>query len=275
VIVVRLCADPSTCALVIMQHATDSANTAGSLATGHKAAVNMISVDLYEEDVSTIVEDAMTCGKSGGVVSSVPILHATPAAFVSHSNNRNSGVQLSKSLESVNPNYVSGNCAGSLTPAMTHRTKMFNGSLASEWTFLFQGRNNVSAANFYDPIQTLDPDSGRKVMACFGGIYTNTSFSQGNMPFRGLDSSYTDRWCSRGTVVRNANNTAIRVSPTTTKCDHYTAAERAQIPVMSKQVAEAIKFLGKDDQGFFMMYEQGDVSSVCFSTIVEVCSSLF
>jgi alkaline phosphatase len=129
---------------------------------------------------------------------------------------------------------------------------------------------SASAANFYDPIQTLDPDSGRKVMACFGGSYTTPTFTQGNMPFRGLDSSYTDRWCSSGTVIKNANNTGIRVNATTTKCDHYTAPERAQIPVMSQQVAEAIKFLGKDDQGFFMMYEQGDVSTVGFATFVEV-----
>jgi alkaline phosphatase len=41
----------------IMQHATDSASTAGTMATGHKAAVNMMSMNLYEEKVSTLVED--------------------------------------------------------------------------------------------------------------------------------------------------------------------------------------------------------------------------
>lgn len=49
----------------IMQHATDSASTAGTLATGVKAAASMISVDLYEEIASTLVEDAMYCGKAG------------------------------------------------------------------------------------------------------------------------------------------------------------------------------------------------------------------
>jgi alkaline phosphatase len=250
-----------------MQHATDSANTAGSLATGHKASVNMVSVDLYEEDVSTIVEDAMTCGKSGGVVTSVPILHATPAAFVSHSNNRNSGFQLGKSFENVNPTYASGTCAASGTvPAVSHRTAMLpGGPLSSQWTFLYQGINNSTAENFYDPIQSLDPDDGKHVLACFGGQYTAVAKSEGNMPYRGVDSSYSNRWCSRGSAVRDANNTLIGIVPTTQKCDHYNAAEKAQIPRMVKQVEEAIKFLGKDNQGFFMMYEQGDVS--CFSAI--------
>ena len=51
----------------IARHATDSASTAGTMATGHKAAVNMMSQTLYEEDVSTLVEDAMYCGMAGGV----------------------------------------------------------------------------------------------------------------------------------------------------------------------------------------------------------------
>jgi alkaline phosphatase len=72
----------------IMRHATDSANTAGTLATGVKASVGMLSVDLYEEKYSTLIEDAMFCGKAGGVVTSVPVFHATPGAFITHSNSR-------------------------------------------------------------------------------------------------------------------------------------------------------------------------------------------
>jgi alkaline phosphatase len=91
----------------IMQHATDSANTAGCLATGHKAAVGMLSVDLYEESKSTLVEDALFCNKAGGVVSSVPQLHATPAAFVTHSNSRGAVDILRQNLLAVNPTFVS------------------------------------------------------------------------------------------------------------------------------------------------------------------------
>jgi alkaline phosphatase len=48
-----------------MNHATDSANTAATLATGHKSANGMLSLTLYEQRVSTLVEDAMYCGKAG------------------------------------------------------------------------------------------------------------------------------------------------------------------------------------------------------------------
>lgn len=141
----------------IMRHATDSANTAGTLATGHKSSVNMVSVDLYEESVSTLVEDAMMCGKAGGVVTSVPILHATPGAFVAHSNTRTNNAQLQRSFQDVSPTLASGTCAGGPQPSEAMKNAMLgNGTLSSQWTFLRQGRvgrtnqTGATAANFYD-----------------------------------------------------------------------------------------------------------------------------
>jgi alkaline phosphatase len=242
-----------------MQHATDSANTAGTLSTGHKASVNMISVDLYEDPVSTIVEDAMRCGKSGGVVTSVPLLHATPAAFVTHTNSRTNNVQLADSFKAVNPTYAAGTCSSSTSPGEKHKTSMLEGgSLSNQWTFLYQGKNNATAANLYDPIQSLDPDDDKHVLVCLGGQYTASK--QINLPFRGLDSGYSNRWCSSATAVKDASGATISYIPNSKKCDHYSSNERAQIPVMSKNVEEALKFLSKDNEGFFMMYEQGDVS---------------
>lgn len=128
----------------IMQHATDSANTAGTMATGHKAAVNMMSQTLYEEDVSTLVEDAMMCGKAGGVVSSVPVFHATPGAFITHTNNRNDRDSLRRSFERVNPTFVSGVCGGDYYPFPETLESMRTGARSSQWTLLEQNEN-VSA----------------------------------------------------------------------------------------------------------------------------------
>jgi alkaline phosphatase len=122
----------------IMQHATDSANTAGTLATGHKAAVGMLSQTLYEEKVSTLVEDAIMCGKAGGVVSTVPMFHATPAAFILHTNNRSNRDQLRRSFLEGNPSMVSGACGGEYYPADDTLQSMKDGPLSSEWTFLEQ-----------------------------------------------------------------------------------------------------------------------------------------
>ena len=66
----------------------DSAGTATSLYTGVKTYVGAIGVDIFEESVETLAEAVKDEGKSAGVVSSVPFNHATPAAAISHVNNR-------------------------------------------------------------------------------------------------------------------------------------------------------------------------------------------
>ena len=66
----------------------DSANTATTLYTGVKSYNNATGVDLYEQNSETILETANKLGKSTGLVTSVPITHATPGAATSHVNRR-------------------------------------------------------------------------------------------------------------------------------------------------------------------------------------------
>jgi alkaline phosphatase len=67
----------------------DSANTASTLYGGIKTYNGAISVDIHEHGFESILIEAQALGKSGGVVTSVPINHATPAAAVANVNNRN------------------------------------------------------------------------------------------------------------------------------------------------------------------------------------------
>jgi len=68
----------------------DSANTASNLYTGVKSFNNAMSVDVLEKvESETILQTAAKLGKSTGVVTSVPITHATPGAAVSSVNRRN------------------------------------------------------------------------------------------------------------------------------------------------------------------------------------------
>jgi alkaline phosphatase len=67
----------------------DSANTAATLYTGVKSFNNAMSVDLYEMPApETILQTANRLGKSTGVVTSVPITHATPGAAMATVNRR-------------------------------------------------------------------------------------------------------------------------------------------------------------------------------------------
>ena len=107
-------------------------------------------------------------------------------------------------------------------------------------------------------------------MVCVGGDFTPSGES--NMPYRGLDSNYQNRWCSVGDEDYDPDDvnqtTPIGVTPNSTLCNHYEPDEVAEIPHITEHVKAALDFLSKDDDGFFLMYEQGDVSMErVFSTV--------
>ena len=66
----------------------DSANTATTLYSGVKSYNNAIGVDIYERPLTTILKTAASLGKSTGLVTSVPIDHATPGAAAANVNRR-------------------------------------------------------------------------------------------------------------------------------------------------------------------------------------------
>merc|ERR1719230_1331284 len=118
-------------------HATDSANTATAMATGHKVANNMMSVDLYENPVSTLVEEAMQCGKAGGVMSSVPILHATPGAFITHAAYRKDNA-MNVETEKIQPTLMMGACASRYQPSDTHKASLGAGFFQSKRKYFWR-----------------------------------------------------------------------------------------------------------------------------------------
>jgi alkaline phosphatase len=137
-----------------------------------------------------------------------------------------------------------GTCASRYQPSEELKQSMIDGALSSKYTFLHQDPA-VLAENFYDPIQDKNPDDGDKVLACFGGQYSSDTSLQ-NMPYRGMDSSYSQRWCSKGIIEKDANGATISITPDSKICDHWPQEELKNIPVMKEHVKEALKFLSKD-----------------------------
>ena len=78
------------------------------------------------------------------VQTSMPVLHATPAAFIAHSNFRSNQDQLRRSFQQVNPTLTSGVCSGELYPFPEYLDNMRSGALASSWA-LFEQQPNVMA----------------------------------------------------------------------------------------------------------------------------------
>ena len=132
---------------------------------------------------------------------------------------------------------------------------MRSGFMSSEFT-LFEQKENVPADQFWNGLSDLDPDHGHKIFGCMGGDFARGT--ETNMPYRGVDSSYSHRYCSTGEPILDEDDNPMGINVTTSEvlCDHYPQEDVAEIPKMADNVAAVLDFLAKDDDGFFMMYEQ-------------------
>jgi len=78
---------------------TDSAASGTALATGNKTKNKRIGVD-FDAKVSftSIAEMAKRCGKKVGIMTTVPVNHATPASFYGHQASRSMGFELAQDM---------------------------------------------------------------------------------------------------------------------------------------------------------------------------------
>ncbi|MCO1602405.1 alkaline phosphatase [Desulfosporosinus nitroreducens] len=87
----------------------DSASTATSLASGQKTLSGVINMDETKTKAYTpITEDLKAKGYRIGIVTSVPITHATPAAYYAKVANRNDAYEIGKQLAASGFDYFGG-----------------------------------------------------------------------------------------------------------------------------------------------------------------------
>ena len=77
---------------------TDSAAAGTALATGKKTNNGFIGVDSKLNPLETVAEKAKKAGKKVGITTTVPVNHATPAAFYGHQKDRNMYYEISQDL---------------------------------------------------------------------------------------------------------------------------------------------------------------------------------
>ena len=283
----------------------DSANTASTLYGGIKTYNGAISVDIEEHGFESILMEAQAAGKSGGVVTSVPINHATPAAAVANVNSRNKyqessnagkkGVDghpleltdniLDEILFDSKPQIVlgGGNPAGGTSyvsvaaltglvagtyqasqQAVTGKdaagkdifTQTPSGPTIKEegWTVLGRSDNYTGDKAAKTSLQLLEeaviafnPNTDHLM-----GIY-GAKGQGGNLPWRTADSDYSATGTGAYTTNSNvaATNTALN--------GEALAAELEESPTVAQLTGQALKALGKDQDGFWLMVEIGDV----------------
>lgn len=209
--------------------ATDSASAATALDTGVK--VNYGNINTNNGDVERLLsmpEYVRLIGKSAGVVSTVPVSHATPAGFAAHNNDRGNYSAIAREMIT---SYGDGAGARGNTPTLqcviggghptwdgtfvgaTEYNQLVAGTTGQGWTF----NQRVAGANGNTSL-TNAAATATKLFALYGGL-------GGNMPYRLANGSGYNSECPTLAVMSNA----------------------------------ALTVLNKDNDGFFLMIEGGAI----------------
>ncbi|MCC5607697.1 alkaline phosphatase [Nostoc sp. CHAB 5834] len=199
----------------------DSANTATTLYTGVKSFNNAMGVDIYEKKLKTILEIAKEKGKSTGLVTSVPISHATPGAAASFVNRRskydsvydpsktNQDSILQQTLLNFKPNILLGgghpkdfqNTASTSTAEgvfnYTYITEdtyqhLKNNPTSNRYGYTFLERGPNAAKTLLKTAAKIDPNKGGRLFGLYGARGQNgnipVSSSKGDYSLTGLDN---------------------------------------------------------------------------------------
>jgi len=218
--------------------ATDSASAGTALATGFKTDDGNIawrSGDPANGRLASIAEMYRNQKKASiGVVSTVPFSHATPAAFVSHNTNRNNYQAIAQEIITVsrpevvigggNPNFndpagITGPAAYQYVDAAEYAA--LKGS--TEYTFI-ERKAGVDGGTALSGAADAAAAGNKKLFGLFGG-------AGGSFEYHKPSNDGTSQ-ITRGSIEN---------------------------PTLADAAKAALKVLGKNRNGFFLMVEQGDI----------------
>jgi alkaline phosphatase len=266
-----------------IQHSyPDSANTATTLYTGVKSYNNAISVDIFEKPLETILKTAADKGKSTGIVTSVPVDHATPGAAAANVNRRNKYDSDYPSLDNIlqqelriyQPTVILGGghplTGASIQPLPTgvepptkfeYITKSTYGELSKKpnqnrykYTFLERGKD--AAAMLAKTAAKLDPNKGDRLLGLYGA-----RGQEGNLPVSTANGDYSNTGLSLFSLFGSQGQKPDTVRPLLPgETDQsFIAKEINENPTLNDLTKAALKVLSKDRDGFWLMVEGGDI----------------
>ena len=236
----------------------DSAATATALCTGQKTYNAAINVLPDGEKLMTVAHRAQSAGRSVGVVTSVPISHATPASAYSHNVDRDDYQDLTRDLIG--------------RPSVSHPTTPLPGVdvlLGAGWGA--NARNNSGQGGNFVPGNRYLADADLKAIdVAHGGPYVVArrtagqagsdvlaaateravkerrrlfgffGVKEGHLPFRTADGDFKP-------VVGK------------TPAEVYSDADVRENPTLAQMTTAALTVLSQNEKGFWLMVEAGDV----------------
>jgi alkaline phosphatase len=256
----------------------DSANTATTLYTGVKSYNNALGVDIFEKDLLTIQQIAVKNGKSTGIVTSVPITHATPGAAQSTVNRRSKYDAdypaldniLQESLRQYQPTVLLGGGHPLDFENKTNVGPVYQYTYIKQSTYeelkakptnnrygySFLERGPDAAKKLRYTAKSIDPNNGGRLLGLYGARGQN-----GNLPTSSANGDYSTTGLDNFSVfsTEGKNPDKIRpLSPGETDAQ-FIATEVAENPKLKDLSLAALDVLSKDKDGFWLMIEGGDI----------------
>ncbi|MBW4563455.1 MAG: alkaline phosphatase [Mojavia pulchra JT2-VF2] len=265
----------------------DSANTATTLYTGVKSYNNAVAVDIFEQPLETILATANKLDKSTGLVSSVPIDHATPGAAAANVNRRGKydeefpGIDniLQQELRVYQPTVLLGGghplssvdeaaLPEGVEPDFTYITpetyqELSNNPNSNIYGYSFLERGPNAAETLLNTAKQIDPEAGDRLLGLYGARGQN-----GNLPVQSADGDYgltgLDQFSLFTTTSGDATDqipnpdTERPLAPGETD-EQFIATERNENPTLTDLTTAALDVLEEDQDGFWLMVEGGDI----------------
>ncbi len=265
----------------------DSANTATTLYTGVKSYNNAVGVDIFEQNLESILATANKSGKSTGLVTSVPIDHATPAAAAANVNRRGKydgefpsiDNILQQELREYQPTVLLGGghplsttadaaLPDGVEPDFTYirestYNELSNNPNSNIYGYNFLERGTDAASNLAAAAASIDPNSGQRLLGLYGARGQN-----GNLPVASANGDYSltglDMFSLFSSTSGNATDQTPNpdmerpLAPGETDAE-FIARERNENPTLSDLSLAALDVLEDDPDGFWMMIEGGDI----------------
>jgi alkaline phosphatase len=223
----------------VLNKPTDSAASATAMATGVKTYNGRVGVDSNYVEVKNAVEHFEALGKSTGVVSSVPFVHATPACFVVHDSSRKNYGDIARKMITESAIDVIMGCGhlgyNKYGESLDSIEYAILGS-KEVWDNLIQGKVGSDANG--DSIPDL------------------WHFIDDRSDFQALMSGLTP---SRVIGIPKTRNTLQEIRRGQEDADAFIVPFNEDVPTLVEMTKAALNILDDNEKGFFLMVEGGAV----------------
>ncbi len=230
---------------------TDSGAGGTSLSTGVKTYYNTIGIGIYGDTLLHISQAAKALGKSIGVVSSVPLTHATPASFVVHNRDRRNYEELA--------HYMLFHSRIDLIMAPGHPDHDDDGRQAENngryiggreiWTQLLanDGRTEFVSGEVTLRVQDANGDGNRDPWTLVQDREEFLSLASGKVPSRVLGIPRV-----ASTLQQGRTKGDNEVMP-------FSQPFNENVPSLEEMTLAALHVLSRNPGGFFVMIEGGAI----------------